>query len=208
MPLPTFDPGFTTPEMTALFSAAARVRSMLRFEGALAEAQAEQDIVSAVVAEEIARICAADPLDLEAILADGWEAGTPVIPLLDAIEARLSAEASSWLHFGTTTQDAVDTGLILQTKSALEVLEESLGDVAAQLRDLATAHRATPMMARTFLQHATPTTFGLRAAQWLDPIVHHTAELRTAADALPIQLGGPSGNLSAFGAHSVRMGWR
>ncbi len=203
--LPTFDPGFTTPEMTAVFSADARVAAMLRFEAALAHGEAAAGIVPPASAEAIAAACEADVADAPALLAAGWEAGTPLVPLLEHLEASLDPAHARWLHHGATSQDAVDTALVLQMRSGLDVLIADLCRVGDHLAALATEHAATPMMARTFLQHAVPTTFGMRAAQWLDPVVRHVGNARTAAALLPVQLGGPSGCLAILGDHATEV---
>lgn len=185
--------------MTRIFGAAGRVRAMLRFEAALAEAEADAGLVPVAVAREIAEACIRLPEDPGAILEAGWEDGTPVIPLLSHIRSRLGEHAAGWLHHGATSQDAVDSGLMLQVAEGFAVLIRDLGDVAWTLADLAELHRATPMTARTFLQHATPTTFGVRAALWLAPVVRHHVDLRAARGSLTLQLGGPSGNLAELG---------
>jgi 3-carboxy-cis,cis-muconate cycloisomerase len=199
-PSPTFDPGFSTPAMTAAFSDAARVGAMLEFEAGLALAEQEAAIVPEAAAVAIAAACEAGVADPAGLLVAGWEAGTPVMPLLAEVRARLDPEAGQWLHHGATSQDAIDTGLMLQVSGALDILADGLSGVAAALAGLASTHRTTAMMGRTFLQDAEATTFGLRAAQWLDPVIREMAALRRRRAGLPVQLGGPTGNLSALGA--------
>ncbi len=197
--LPTFDPGFTTSEMTAVFDPDHRVKAMLAFEAVLAEAGAEAGLIPAGAAADIARACAAFAGNPVTIIATTWETGTPLIALLDGIKGQLSEESAGWVHHGATTQDAVDTALMLQMRDGLGILNRDLSTVAGRLVELADAHRSTPMMARTFLQHAQPTTFGVRVAQWLEPLVRGLIELRRVASSLPVQLGGPVGNLATFG---------
>ncbi|MGH8927472.1 MAG: lyase family protein [Acidimicrobiia bacterium] len=197
--LPTFDPGFTTPEMSAVFSARRRVEAMIEFEVALAAATAEAGLVPPEAAAEIAQACKSLTLDPATIAASTWETGTPLSPLLEAIRAALPEQSAGWVHHGATTQDAVDTALMLQLKEGCAVLERDLTAVAGRLAELAEAHRSHPMMGRTFLQDAVPTTFGMRAAQWLEPVIREVIELRRVAASLPVQLGGPVGNLAPFG---------
>lgn len=197
-----FDPGFSTAAMTRLFSANSRVQAMCRFEAALAAASADAGIVPADIAAEIDQVCALPMADAESVLAAGWEVGTPVVVLLERLRAELSPEGARLIHHGATTQDVVDSALMIQIRDGLQLLDGSMRRIATALQSLAVEHRGTPMMGRTFLQHAQPTTFGLRAALWLEPLVRQLAELRVAAGNLPLQLGGPVGNRATLGEHA------
>jgi 3-carboxy-cis,cis-muconate cycloisomerase len=193
------DPGFSTRAMSACFSSRARVRALLDVEAALALASADAGILAPEFADEIAHVCATIDVDAEDVLRDGWERGTPVLSLLDVVRPALSPEAAPAIGHGATTQDLVDTGMQLQIRNALGFIEADLTGLADRLVALATEHRATPMIGRTFLQHARPTTFGLRAAQWLDPVVGHLVAVRAARSDCAIQLGGPVGTLDELG---------
>lgn len=197
-----FDPGFSTATMSRLFSADSRVQAMCRFEGALAAAQADAGLIPAGAAAEIERVCASRVADAESVLAAGWEVGTPVVALLERLRAGLSPDAAEVIHHGATTQDVVDSALMTQIREGLGLLEEGVARVAVSLQSLAIEHRETPMMGRTFLQHAEPTTFGLRAALWMEPLLRHLTELRAAVDDLPVQLGGPVGTRAALKEHA------
>jgi 3-carboxy-cis,cis-muconate cycloisomerase len=197
-----FDPGFSTTAMTRVFSAESRVRAMSRFEGALAAAQADAGLIPAGIAAEIERVCGSRVADAESLLASGWEAGTPVVVLLERLRAGLSPEAAGMIHHGATSQDAVDSALMTQIREGLDLLDGGTVRIAVSLQSLASEHRDTPMMGRTFLQHAVPTTFGLRAALWMEPLLGHLAELRVTMANLPVQLGGPVGNRAALGEHA------
>ena len=103
-------------------------------------------------------------------------AGNSAIPLVKALTARVAARdkaAAGFVHWGATSQDAMDTGLVLQLRAALALIEADLSGLSAALAALATEHRQTPMVGRTWLQHALPITFGLKAAGWLDAIERH-----------------------------------
>src|SRR6185312_16811335 len=117
------DPGFTTPALSACFSADARVRRMLDVEAALARAAADCGLVSTGVAEEIAGACASLDVDAPAVLAEGWEVGTPVVALLGPLRAALSSDAAEVVGFGATTQDIVDTAAQLQLRDALDAVD-------------------------------------------------------------------------------------
>ena len=191
--------GLSTPGMSELFSAASIVDSMLAFEKNLAMALADTGHIPNTSAEAIAEACDDFDVDAEAILATTWESGTPVIRLIEEIRARLDDEDAQWVHFGSTTQDVIDSAQMLLASRALGELDSSLFSVARHLRELVLAFRDQPQVGRTFLQHATPTTFGLRAAGWLDAVLRHVIALRSTREQLPIQLGGPVGSRSAYG---------
>lgn len=203
MSAPTFDPGFTTPAMAAVFSPAARVRAMCRFEAALATANAAHGLVTESVAQQVVEACSADVPDPDTVVADGWEVGTPVLPLLDRLRADLPAEAADALHRGATTQDVVDSAMMLQAHDALGLLYAGMVDLGARLAAVADEHRATPASGWTFLQPAVPVTLGLRAATWLSPLVDHARACRERRAALPVQLGGPTGTLPALGGQAL-----
>jgi 3-carboxy-cis,cis-muconate cycloisomerase len=198
-----FDPGFSTAAMTALFSADSRVQAMCRFEAALAGAEADVGLIPPSAAAEIERACAARLTDAESLLAAGWDTGTPVVVLLERLRAALSPEAARLIHLGATTQDVVDSTLMAQIRDGLQLLEKDVKRIAVTLRSLAIDHRETLMIGRTFLQHAQPTTFGLRAAFWLEPLLRQLTELRAAAANLPVQMGGPVGNQATLGEHAA-----
>lgn len=184
---PSFDSGFSTEEMTALFSPESIVGALLRFEGELAMALADVGLAPSDEAEEVAAACRSGVSDPEALLESTWETGTPIIALREAVGA------GKWFHHGATTQDAVDTAQMLLARSGLELLGERLVAIASRLRELTESHRDQPHMGRTFLQIARPVTFGFRTATWLDAVIDHVIELRARRGSLAVQLGGPVG---------------
>lgn len=200
---PQLDPGFSTPAMTAIFAPAARVAAMCRFEAALARASADRGVVPADVADRIAAACEAGVDDPEAVLAEGWEVGTPVLPLLARLREALDDASGTWLHHGATTQDVVDTAMVLQARDGLGAVRRDLLGLGRDLRELAATHRDRPTAAWTFLQPAVPTTMGRRVAGWLHAVITHLGDLRDVADGLPVQLGGPSGTLDALGEQGI-----
>jgi 3-carboxy-cis,cis-muconate cycloisomerase len=132
--------------------------------------------------------------------------GVPTIALLAELRNVLSFEAASALHFGATSQDVMDTGLILRLRDAFVILDLRLAEVIDALAVLAKKHRATLTLARTRWQQALPTTFGARVANWVAPLIRHRqrlAELRPRL--LSVQLGGAAGTLSAMGPSGVRV---
>jgi 3-carboxy-cis,cis-muconate cycloisomerase len=197
---PSFDPGFSTEAMTAVYTPEATVAAILRFEAALAEALAEAGLTPQAHAEAVVRACESGIDDAGAIISSTWENGTPIIALREEVSAVIGdAEVSRWFHYGATTQDAVDTGQMIQAHSALGLLEADLLEIARRLRDLTVTYRDQPQMGRTFLQDARTTTFGFRTAGWLDAVLTHVTRLRSTGDELVIQLGGPVGSADAYG---------
>lgn len=203
-PLETW--GLTTPEMSRLFSAESIVGAMLEFEKNLALAMAESGLVTDRSAGSIAASCDASMFDAELILATTWDAGTPVIRLVEEIRGRVGEEDRGWVHHGATTQDVIDSAHMLLASKALSELTRHLWRVANRLHDLVLAHRDQPQMGRTLLQHAGPTTFSMRAVGWLDPTLRHIKALATARSLLAIQLGGPVGNRAAYGEKASEVG--
>ncbi|MEX0698483.1 MAG: lyase family protein, partial [Acidimicrobiia bacterium] len=172
--LPTFDPGFSTVAMSEVWTATSRANAILEFEAALALALAETGLAPAEEAEAVAEACRQPLADPEAVLASAWEQGTPLLVIVDEVKARLGNEAQTrWVHYGATSQDALDTAQILQSRQGLTLLESSLIRIAHTMRELVLAHREQPQIGRTFLQHANPTTFGMRVAMWLVPTLRH-----------------------------------
>lgn len=199
----TLDPGFSTAPLASVFSDVARVAAMCRFEASLARASSRANLVPAPVADRIVAVCRTGVGDPDKVLAEGWEVGTPVLPLLDRLRARLERDDAAWLHHGATTQDVIDTAMVLQTKDALVVLRVDLLAVALRLRMLAVDHRSSPAAAWTLLQPAVPTTMGRRMAGWLSPVVGHLTSLRELAVDLPLQFGGPTGTLHGLGESAL-----
>jgi 3-carboxy-cis,cis-muconate cycloisomerase len=193
MSRPSFDPGFSTEELTELYSAEATVMAMLEFESALALALTDAGLAPGDEAELVADLCRKGVEDPEAILASTWDTGTPIIALREA------TGAGKWFHHGATSQDAIDTGQMIQASRALEAMDVSLSSVAGLLRGLTDEHRAQPQMGRTFLQDARPTTFGFRTAMWLDAVLDAIVDLRGHRSTLTVQLGGPVGTRDAYG---------
>lgn len=200
------DTMFTTPEMSGIFSGRTLVQRTLDFEAALARAQSRAGMMPAAAAEAIGAKCRVDLFDVDALFRDGAEAGTLAVPLVGKLTDLVEGEAKKFVHWGTTTQDAVDTAVMLQIKDGLDLLIGRLLEIGATCASLAERHRRTPMAGRTFLQHAVPITFGLKAARWLGLSTRLVRKLRTlCADTLAVQLGGAAGTLAGMGDHGVRV---
>ncbi|OBH46222.1 3-carboxy-cis,cis-muconate cycloisomerase [Mycobacterium intracellulare] len=133
--------------------------------------------------------------DCEALAAAAEDGGNPVIPLVTLLRERTEPAVAPWIHRGLTSQDVLDTGLMLATRAVADDLSTQLRQQISALTELVTRHRATPMVARTLTQHAAPTTFGAKAAGWLNGVID--AFDRVAALSTPVQIGGAAGTLAA-----------
>ena len=194
-------PLFTTAEMAAVFSDAAKISAMLACEAALARAQAKFGIVPELLAPAIAAI-PPGAFDLPALGQATALAGVPVIPFLKAVQAHMPAWLEPGLHYGATTQDIADTALVLQMRAAFALVRADLRDIIASLTQLAKKHRTTPCVGRSYGQHAAPLSFGYKVAVWCAGIAE-TAEQLIAVErrVLAASLFGPVGTLTALGDH-------
>jgi 3-carboxy-cis,cis-muconate cycloisomerase len=163
---------------------------MLDVEAALARACAEAGQIPAAAAAEIVAACDADLYDLAALGRAAGGSASPVVPLAAALRDRANEHA----HHGATSQDILDTAMMLLARRALGAIVTDAAGAAAAAADLAETHRDTPVMARTLLQPALPTSFGLKAAGWLTGIEDAIAGLLAVRDRiLAVQMGGPVG---------------
>jgi 3-carboxy-cis,cis-muconate cycloisomerase len=189
----------TSPDMRAIWSDEAQLRTYVEVEVALARAQGETGIIPAEAAAAIAENALRVALDIERLKASTHTVGYPIAGLV----VQLSSELGAWgryVHWGATTQDIMDTATVLQARRALALIEGRLGSLADALARLAARHRDTPMAGRTHLQQALPTTFGHKAAVWLSSLQRIAARLdRAKPHALMAQLGGATGTLASLG---------
>jgi len=196
---------FVPQELREAVSDPAWLQGMLDAERALANAGAALDLIPADAAVRIAGACRAELFDAAAIADAGREVGNPAEPLVRELRKAVG-DAADYVHLGATSQDIVDTAAMLVSRRALELVVRQLDRLGAECAALARAHRSTPMAARTLLQQAVPTTFGLKAAGWLVAVV----EARTRVEAvreerLAAQLGGAAGTLAALGDRGLEI---
>lgn len=200
-------PLFATETMGAIFSDRARLQAMLEFEAALARAEAAVGLIPASAADAIVRTCLADNFDLVALARETAQAGNPAIPMvkqLTALVAKADAPAARFVHWGATSQDAMDTGLVLQMRAGLASLEADLQRMSADLANLAKVHAKTPIIGRTLLQQAVPVTFGLKAAGWLSAVERSRTRIAEAGGAARVlQFGGAAGTLASLGERGL-----
>ena len=189
-----FDALFVPDELRDAVSDEAWFAAMLDAERALAAAEAELGLIPEIPAD----VFSPGGLDVEALAVEGRDAGNPVEPLV-----RRLRERSEHVHHGATSQDILDTAQALVARAAKTLVLAELDGLSAECARLADEHRGTVMAARTLLQQAVPTTFGLKAAGWLVGVV----DVRRNLDAveLPAQLGGAGGTLAAFGDRALEI---
>ena len=197
-----FDGVLARGAVAALVGDHAVLQAMLDAEAALATAQARVGLMPSAHAEAITGACRVQQFDLPTIGRDAAEAGNPVVPLVraltDMVRDRAGEDAAGWVHHGATSQDILDTAMVLVTRAALQAIILDLQDAAATASDLTRAHATTLMPGRTLLQQALPITFGLKAAGWLVALDDAAAALTNVADGLPAQLGGAAGTLASL----------
>lgn len=185
-----------------IWSPRATVQAMLDVEAALARASALHGVIPSGAVESIVAACNADNIDANALMTGAQAGGNLAIPLvkqLTAVVKASDAEAAKYVHWGATSQDIIDTGVVLQLRAALDLLDADLLALSDALVMQAQAHKNTPMIGRTWLQQALPITLGLKFAQWLDAVTRHRerlGELRSRA--LVLQFGGAAGTLASL----------
>ena len=198
-----FDAYFTQPAMRAIFCDRGRVQGMLDFEAALARAEASTGLIPAEAVAPIAAACDAELYDPATLAQAIVSAGNSAIPLVKALGKRVAAqspEAERYVHLGATSQDAMDSGLVLQLRAAVTLLESDLAKLADALATQAQRHADTPLAGRTWLQQATPVTLGMKLAGVLGAVTRHRQRLNELKPRLLVlQFGGASGSLAALG---------
>jgi len=202
-PIHLLDALFTTNDMREIFSDHRRLQSMLNFEAALARALARAGVAPKEVVAAIESQCDANLFSIETLAHEAALAGNVAIPMvkqLTSLVAKFDEKAAAFVHYGATSQDAIDTGLVLQLREALELIGDGLSKISSALVRLIETHDSTLVVGRTWLQHAPPVTLSLKAAGWLSAIERHHARLnQTQKDVLVIQFGGAVGTLAALG---------
>ena len=195
---------YGTDAMRAVMSERSFLQRMLDVEAALARAQAKLGIVPAEAAATIAAVAQVDRLDLPALAAATANTGYPVVGLVKQLSALAGDDAGRWTHWGATTQDIMDTAVVLQLREALGLIRADLIATNAGFAAMAAAHRDTVMAGRTHLQHALPVTFGAKVAIWLSPLISMLERLdQLEPRALRLQFGGAAGTLASLGGQGL-----
>jgi len=193
---------FSDAPTAAALSDAKLLAAMARFEAALARASAGVGLIPNDAAEAIERVCQRAAFDTRRLALDARQAGSLAIPFVRELTTQVPGEAARYVHFGATSQDVIDTAVVLCLREAAQrvlALARRVGDAAAKLAE---RYRDTPTVARTLLQPATPIPFGWKAAVWLSLLnASYPGFRRAADDACVLQFGGAAGTLAAFGKH-------
>ncbi|MFC3103092.1 3-carboxy-cis,cis-muconate cycloisomerase [Salinisphaera aquimarina] len=194
-----FQDSFSTPQMRAIFADRNQIECYIRVETALARAQAQLGVIPGEAAQAIADTARYDLLDLARLKHDTENVGYPILPLVEQL-AEHCGENGGYLHWGATTQDIMDTALILQMRDALDLVVAEIETLRTTLTDMARTHRDTPMAGRTHLQHALPITFGYKAAVWLSMFDRHIERVEQLRPRLEVvAFSGASGTLASLG---------
>jgi 3-carboxy-cis,cis-muconate cycloisomerase len=201
--LTTFAPIFVPAALREAVSDEAWLAALLRVERALANAESAAGVVDESTAAAISACCLPELYDVAGLCEQGRAAGNPVEPLVRALRERVGGDAARHVHFGATTQDALDSAAMLVARDACELIDAELGALAGACAHLAEAHRSTPIAARTLLQQAVATTFGAKAAGWLVAVVE--ARERLAGARFTAQLGGAAGTLAPLGGKALEV---
>jgi len=184
----------TTEELAEVFSDRSVLNAMLSFEVGLARAQTRLGMIPAAVVDAIEQAAVVEGFDAAAIARAARESASIAIPFVKALMAR-AGDASRYVHWGATSQDLVDTAMVLLLKQAATILRHNHTWLMQSLRELSGRHAGTVMLARTLLQPAPPITFGYKVACWYGAIRRSWPFAVT----LPLQFGGASGTLASYG---------
>lgn len=201
-----YGPLFATPEMTELFSDEQQITRLVQVEVALARVQGRLGVIPARAAQEIGQLGSGFTPDWEKLRAGLMQDGVPVVALLAELRPLLGEDGQTYLHYGATTQDIVDSALVLGLREALDLLDRDLRRLIGALAVLTQQHQHTVMAGRTHSQQALPITFGLKVAGWLAPLLRHLERLgQLQPRVLALQFGGASGTLAALGTDGLRV---
>lgn len=195
---------FGDAQIAAIFSDERFLQEALRVEAALARVQGQLGVIPATAGEQISGVALALQPDIGELRLAVEKDGVPIAALVAQVREAVEDEAATYVHWGATTQDIMDTSLLLQTRAALAIMEPALQALIQALARMADEHRQTLMAARTHSQQALPMPFGLKVANWLAPLLRHRQRLAQLKPRLfVVQFGGAAGTLAALGAQGV-----
>ncbi|HUN99157.1 MAG TPA: 3-carboxy-cis,cis-muconate cycloisomerase [Bradyrhizobium sp.] len=209
---PLLAPMLSSPAMRAICDDVAYLQRMLDFEAALALAEAATGVIPADAAGPIGNACRADVFDMAGLAEAATRSGNLAIPLVKALTAEVAKsgrEAARYVHWGATSQDVIDTATMLTIRAAIDALLSDIDRAISGFAKLAQRHRHTPVVGRTWLQHALPMPFGLKLAEYAAALNRSRKRLRALrGEALALQFGGASGTLAALGGHGLQVAKR
>ncbi|MFE9621799.1 3-carboxy-cis,cis-muconate cycloisomerase [Streptomyces sp. NPDC006527] len=196
-------PGWAGSPAAAATSDTAFLRALLDAEAALTRAQASLGLAPDEAATAVTEAAGADAFDAASLAQRARGGGNPVIPLVADLTQAVGAEYGPYVHRGATSQDIMDSAIMLVAARTLDLVLADLDRTQHALARRAAEHRDTPMPGRTLTQHAVPTTFGLKAAGWRSLVLDARDRVTAVRDGLPAQLGGAAGTLAAFTAYGA-----
>ncbi|HKZ70519.1 MAG TPA: adenylosuccinate lyase family protein, partial [Anaerolineales bacterium] len=197
---------YGTPEMRAVFDDMSLLQKWLDTEAALAQSEAELGLIPVEAAAEISKRARVDQLDLERMKHLVDETVHPLMPLIRVLQAACQGGAGEYIHWGATTQDIMDTAMILQVKDAFGIFERRLDALIDSLAGMAAGYRDTPMAGRTHGQQALPITFGYKVAVWLAEVLRHRQRLAECKPRVLVgQFGGAVGTLASVSAYGLQI---
>src|SRR3954467_8338532 len=206
---PLLAPMLSSAAMRAVCDDATTLQNMLDFEAALARAEAALGVIPASAAGPITRACRSESFDLAALAEAATRSGNLAIPLVKALTsdvAKADADAARYVHWGATSQDVIDTGAMLGLRAGIDALLADTNRAIAGFAGLARQHRHTPVVARTWLQHALPMPFGLKLAEYAAALHRSKRRLqRVRRETLALQFGGAAGTLAALGDKGLQV---
>jgi 3-carboxy-cis,cis-muconate cycloisomerase len=200
-----FRDAFGTPEMRDVFSDRSTVARYIDVEVALARAEARCGVIPEEAARQIASAVSLTSLDFDQLRHETEIVGYPILPLVHQL-SKQAGHAGRFLHWGATTQDIMDTAVVLQIRDALKLIETDLNHLRMVLARTALRYKHTPMAGRTHLQQALPLTFGYKAAVWLSMFDRHALRLQELRPRVLVgQFAGAAGTLASLGEHGLRV---
>jgi len=206
---PLLAPMLSSAAMRAVCDDVACLQNMLDFEAALARAEAAVGVIPASAAGPITNACRAESFDLAALADAATRSGNLAIPLVKALTANVAksdADAARYVHWGATSQDVIDTGTMLGLRAGIDALLADTGRAITGFAKLARQYRSTPVVARTWLQHALPMPFGLKLAEYAAALHRSRGRLqRLRGETLVLQFGGAAGTLAALGTKGLQV---
>jgi 3-carboxy-cis,cis-muconate cycloisomerase len=190
---------FGSEAMRAIFDDVSLLQKWLDVEAAIARGQARAGLIPDSTAEEITRQAHAENMDVEAIKHGIDQTVHPLVSVIWQLAEHCAGDAGGYVHWGATTQDVMDTAIILQLRDAYTLVMATLDDLLAALRDLAIRYQHTPIAARTHGQQALPTTFGYKVAVWLAEAQRHRERFQQLYPRLMVgEYGGAVGTLAGL----------
>src|SRR3984893_7975748 len=200
-----FRDAFGTPRLREMFCVDALIGRYAEVEIALARAEARCGVIPAEAAEQIAKLTDVSELDFDLLRHETDIVGYPILPLVHQI-AKQCGDAGRYVHWGATTQDIMDTAVILQVRDGLKVIEEDINSLRSILADLSRRYRDTPMAGRTHLQQALPVTFGYKTAIWLAMFDRHAERLEQLKPRVLVgEFAGAAGTLASLGSKGLEV---